>query len=159
MNSLGSRIGRGIATAHLALGLALALTACGTLFAFALSHFQPSGRTIHGEVVIKPSGTAFKDSDLLIFVEDVTAKDARARYLAKKVIPRVSHDGCPNSVLRFKLDDLRPLPGHRYQVRVLVDLDHNGRISRGDYRSVRPAAVFTGKDRNPLVVEVELKRE
>ncbi len=156
---MGVRIGRGVAVAAMAWGLVAASLLCGAAFAFAAGLLRPSGRTIHGEVVMKPSGASFKDANLLIFVEDVSVKDARARYLAKKEIRKISHDGRPNSVLRFKIEDLKPEPGHRYQVRVLVDLDRNGRISRGDYRSVRATSVFTEKDRDPLVVEVELKRE
>ena len=57
------------------------------------------------------------------------------------------------------MDGLRPEPKNRYRVRVLVDLDHNGRISKGDYRSTKPTPVFTGEDADPLVIKAVLKRE
>jgi hypothetical protein len=137
-----------------ALVLLLSSSSCG---AKRLSLADPPGRTIRGEVVLKPHGTPFADADLMVSVEDVTAKDVAARHLAKKTFKNVSYDGREDTRLRFKLEDLKPEPNHRYQVRILVDLDRNGRISPGDYRSVKAVAVFTEEDRDPLVIEAERK--
>jgi hypothetical protein len=119
----------------------------------------PPGRTLRGEIVLKPPGTPFRGADLIVTVEDVTARDASARLLARKVFKDVWHEGREGTPLRFKLENLHPEPGRRYQVRILVDLDRNRRISKGDYRSVRSVPVFTKEDRDPLVIEAERKEE
>jgi len=139
-----------------ALGLAVALP---SMEARTLNPFDPPGRTIRGEVVLKPHGKPFTGAHMMVSVEDVTVKDVAARYLAKKTFKDISHDGRQDTRLRFTLEGLEPRPNHRYQVRILVDLDRNGRISRGDYRSIRPAVVFTGKDPDPLVIEAVFKGE
>jgi hypothetical protein len=156
MNAQCRRYVRFFVTIAGALGLAVALPSTK---ARTLNLLYPPGRTIRGEVVLKPHAKPFTGAHLIVSVEDVTAKDVAARYLARKTFKDISHDGRQDTRLRFTLEGLEPRPNHRYQVRILVDLDHNGRISRGDYRSIRPAVVFTGKDPDPLVIEAEFKGE
>jgi hypothetical protein len=120
---------------------------------------EPRPRTIRGEIKFVPTAMAFKDADLIVSVEDVTMQDVRVRRLVERKFKNVSYDGRPGSRLRFTLDNLHPNPKDRYRLRVLVDLDRNGRISRGDYRSVKAVPVLTGNDPDPVVVEAEFKAE
>lgn len=119
----------------------------------------PAGKTIRGEIKLIPPGTAFEKADVIVSVEDVSVKDVPVKRLAQRTFKDVSYDGRPDSVIKFTIDGLRPEPKNQYQVRVLIDLDHSGRISKGDYRSTRPTPVFTAKDTDPLIIKAELKKE
>jgi hypothetical protein len=120
---------------------------------------QPPSRTLRGEVRLVPPGRPFENADLIVTVEDVAAVDAPSRLIGRYRQRRVSYDGRPGTVLRFTMKELRPGPRSDCRVRVLVDVDHNGRISIGDYRTTKATPVFAGNDPDPLVVEAELKQE
>jgi hypothetical protein len=117
-----------------------------------------SGRTLHGEIKLMPAGHPFEDADLIVTVENIVAQDAPSRKVGQLKRKKVSYDGRPGSVLKFTMEGLKPPPGSKCRVRVLVDVDRDGRISVGDYRTTKATPVFTGNDSDPLVVEVELKQ-
>jgi hypothetical protein len=124
-----------------------------------MSDSQPTGRTLRGEIRLIPPGHPFEDADLVVTVENIVAQDAPSRRVGQLRRNHVSYDGRPNSVLKFSMEGLRPPPGSNCRVRVLVDVDRNGRISVGDYRTTKATPVFTGNDPDPLVVEAELKQK
>lgn len=125
-----------------------------------VSDTQPPDRTLKGKIrLTPPQGRPFKDADLIVTVENIAAHDAPSRRVGQLRRKHVSYDGRRDSVLEFTMEGLRPPPGSNCRVRVLVDVDRNGRISVGDYRTTKATAVFTGKEPNPLVVEVDVEVE
>ena len=115
-------------------------------------------RTLRGEIKLVPPGRAFENANVIVTIENIAAADAPSRKVAQIRLKDVSYDGRPGSVIPFTMKGLRPPAGGKCRVRVLVDLDRNDRISVGDYRTTKVTPVFTGKDADPLVAEVELKQ-
>jgi hypothetical protein len=147
-------------TSALVATITLALTLFSTHLppgASPVNAFECRGKTIRGEIQLIPPGMAFQNADLIVSVENVSVQDVKVRRLAYQKFTDISYNGGPETVLKFTLEGLFPEPNYRYQVRVLVDLDHDERISVGDYRSTRPTPVFTGKDADPLIVRAEIK--
>lgn len=123
-----------------------------------VGEIQIPGRALRGEIRLIPPGRPFANADVIVTVENIAAQDAPSRKVGQIHLKNISYDGRPGSVIPFTMKGLRPPPGGNFRVRVLVDLDRNGRISVGDYRTTKATPVFKEDDTDPLVAEVELKQ-
>jgi hypothetical protein len=81
---------------------------------------------------------------------DVAARRVDEVILHDVRLDRVQDDGIPFSVSAAELDSRA-----RYQVSVLVDLDGDGRTSRGDYRSTQAYPVLTRGHPDEVEVHVQ----
>ena len=116
-------------------------------------------KTLVVRVELVPSQRSFENADVIISIEDLTREGGKVERLAQRKFTKISYDGKPGTVLEFKVDKLEPKPNHHYNLRVLVDLDCDGRISRGDYRSIERKYVFTGNDPPKVTIRAEMKGE
>lgn len=83
-------------------------------------------------------------------VEEVSAADAPARVVARKILPGVRLDRPQH----LTLETPPPDPGARYTVRVHADLDGSGRITSHDLITTRAYPVLTDGHPNRVVVEL-----
>lgn len=74
---------------------------------------------------------------------DVSLADVAARTLAEATLHDVSHAGGKGIGHAFCLSLMDVDPRVHYAVRVHVDVDGDGRVSRGDYVSTESAPVLT----------------
>jgi hypothetical protein len=88
---------------------------------------------ILGKIEFPSEDDAFSDATLNVTVQDTQEADARARILCKQVVGNVTRVRGSSEALRFAVecDSVRKSPF--VTVSVLVDLDGDGCISRGDY--------------------------
>src|SRR4051794_25530174 len=69
----------------------------------ALSLQRPPPEALRVRVQPVPPGLPFRDANLILTVEDVSAQDAAARVLARKVFKGVTYDGRPETDLLYPL--------------------------------------------------------
>jgi len=108
---------------------------------------------VEGEIRFPPDA-AFVGATVHVRLQDVTLADGPARTVAEQTIPNVSHPGTSGGTVAFALRgqglDMRA----RYVVRVHVDVDGDGRVSRDDYISTESYPVLTFGHRNRVILRV-----
>jgi len=75
-----------------------------------------------------------------VYLEDTTYADTSAVLVRHEVVPAVP---LPDGTIPFELKGVAADERSTYTVRVLVDRDGDGRISRGDYISTASYPVLT----------------
>ena len=98
------------------------------------------------------------DVDVYVRLEEVTRADAPATRVAEAVLSGVHLGRGPGSI-PFELHNVATSPGGHYSVRVHVDVDRDGKISRGDYVSTQSHSLASSTDsaRNVNVVVREVR--
>ena len=109
---------------------------------------------VTGRILFGDDTTAFSDATAYLFVEDTTYADAPAVVLASWRKAGVAYPAAAAGI-PFEVDvDPDPSEGRRCTLRVLVDLDGDGSVSRGDYLNVESVQVRPGAG----AVDVRVKR-
>jgi uncharacterized lipoprotein YbaY len=112
--------------------------------------------TLSGKIVFEANSSAFDGAAIYIRVEDVSRADAASVRVAEQVLQPVSHPAGSTSGPDFHLPVHLPDPSAHYIVRVHVDVDGDGRVSRGDFISTQSYPVLTRG--HPDHVEVTVKQ-
>jgi hypothetical protein len=99
---------------------------------------------VEGQIVFDDDARPFSGASVELTLEDTTYADAPAVPVARLVLPSVSYDGEPGGGVPFALTREPVAPGRRQTLRVLVDLDGDGRAGPGDYRNAESVAVPAG---------------
>jgi uncharacterized lipoprotein YbaY len=109
---------------------------------------------VEGEIRFPPDVEPFVGATLRVRLLDATFADGPARTVAEQTIRDVSHSGGPERTIAFALRGEGLDARARYVVRVHVDVDDDGRVSRGDYISTESYPVLTFGHPNRVVVLV-----
>jgi hypothetical protein len=89
---------------------------------------------VQGRIEFVPEAGRFDRADVHVYVEDTTYADDNAVELFHMRLPGVSYGG--DEGIAFTLDYNPPQSAGRARtLRVLVDMDRDGRPGRGDYVS------------------------
>jgi hypothetical protein len=108
---------------------------------------------LYGEVIFE--GTrSFAGAIVYVRLEDVSRLDAPSAVIAEQVIRDVAHQAGSQQGLEFSLYGQIPDDQASYTVRVHVDVDGDGRVSRGDYLSMESVPVLTHGYPNRVTVRV-----
>jgi hypothetical protein len=115
---------------------------------------------IEGQVVFAAETAPFEGATLVVHLEDTTYADARAIAVASLIVPDVAlradaSGGALAIPFELVIDSPPPSP-HRLTLRVLVDLDGDRRLGRGDY--VNAMSVRVPQDVERARVEVPVTR-
>ena len=98
---------------------------------------------VRGEVRFEAGAPPFGGATAYVRLEDVTAADAPAVVVAEEVLRDVAFDPEADDNVTFVLEGGAPDPRASYSVRVHVDLDGDGEVSRGDFISTESYPVLT----------------
>jgi uncharacterized lipoprotein YbaY len=91
---------------------------------------------IQGEIEFPSEDETFSNAALTVTLQDTREADAPALVLKKQVTKRISRTAGSSEPLRFTLQ-CEDCPDSRFvTVSVLLDLDGDGCVSRGDYINV-----------------------
>jgi hypothetical protein len=113
---------------------------------------------LRGEIVFDESPLSFVKASVHIYLEDTTLVDASAKVVLHQVVSNVAADTVQNERIPFAFDGTVPNTQAHYTVRVLVDVDDNGRISHGDYVNTVSYPVLTRGYPDQVVVHVRKVR-
>ena len=95
-----------------------------------------------GDVVFE-GARAFRDARVRVTLEDVSRADAASTTVAEVVLDGISYDPDDGGALAFSLPGVLPDDRASYTVRVHVDVDRDGVVSRGDYITMESFPVLT----------------
>ena len=111
---------------------------------------------IVGEIEFPPEHGAFSDATVNITVQDTRQADAASIVLCKQVVRNIKRSSDSAEPLRFAVE-CEELPESPFiTVSVLVDVDGDGRISRGDYVNMESyPAEFSPREMRIRVREVK----
>ena len=100
---------------------------------------------VEGKITFEENAVAFSGAMMHIHLEKVTYTDAASEIIASYSRQEVSHNpqNRDSDVLRFKLEVSDLNPQDDYSIRAHIDLDRDGRISRGDYINMQSYPVLT----------------
>ncbi len=97
---------------------------------------------VEGDVRFEAGARAFKGATLRVRLEKVSELDAPAVTVAECVKPDVAFDPGRANALGFALAGGELDARERYVVRAHVDVDGDGKVSRGDYVSAQSYPVL-----------------
>lgn len=98
---------------------------------------------LRGEVVFDALTPAFAGATLFVTLRDTTELDIPSAVVASEIVRDVSYDPAAGHGLDFTLRGSIPDDKAVYTLEVLVDLDGDGRIGRGDYINKESYPVLT----------------
>jgi uncharacterized lipoprotein YbaY len=110
---------------------------------------------VQGEIVIDETGNSFSGATVHVRLEDTSRADAPARIVAEQVLEDVSHTAGAETRLPFALEATSVDEKSRYTVRAHVDVDGDGKVSRGDFLSMESYPVLTFGFPNNVSVQVK----
>lgn len=110
-------------------------------------------RVVEGEIRFPPGAPTFVGATVRVRLLDVTRADAPSRTVAELTIPHVSHSGGPRGIA-FALAAKGVDPRAHYIVQVHVDVNGDGRVSRGDFITTESYPVLTFGHPNRVIARV-----
>jgi uncharacterized lipoprotein YbaY len=120
-----------------------------------LGNSRDRERVVRGAIAFEAGAPALRGATVYIRLEDVTEADAPSRLVAQEVLRGISKPSrggqIPFEMRTGGIDERAS-----YNVSVLVDLDGDGRPSRGDFSSVQSYPVLTHS--HPSEVSVVVRR-
>lgn len=112
--------------------------------------------TITGTIIFPAETPAGSAATIIIRLEDVSLADAPAILLASTTLDDVSVPPVAGTAVSFALPVAEFDPRARYTVRVHVDRDGDGRISKGDLVSTTHVPVLTQGGGTDVHIPVEI---
>jgi uncharacterized protein (DUF2141 family) len=113
---------------------------------------------LSGEIVFDEDSPSFEKASVHIYLEDTTLADASAKVVLHHILENITADMVQNKRIPFALNGTIPDTQADYAVRVLVDVDGDGKISRNDYISTVSYPVLTHGYPNRVIVQVRKMR-
>lgn len=104
----------------------------------------PSTDQISGRLVFGADASPFVDASVEVVVEDTTSADAAAEPIARVVLPAISYDGARGEGVTFAVRRAPPAQGRSHTLRVLIDVDRDGRLGLGDYHNAESVPLPSG---------------
>jgi uncharacterized lipoprotein YbaY len=96
---------------------------------------------IEGEVLLPTDVPSFSDATLIVELQDTREADVPARILARHIQTGISYDPARGKPLHFSVAISESARGPGVTVSVLLDLDGDGHITRGDYINMESCPV------------------
>jgi len=102
-------------------------------------------QSVSGRILISEKNPAFRKAKAYVYLEDTTYADAESVVVAESVLEDINHDGNETEIpFRLEItDESRIDPKNFYSVRVWINVDGEGEISKEDLLSLRAYRVLT----------------
>jgi uncharacterized lipoprotein YbaY len=99
---------------------------------------------VSGEIVFGlPTPEDLSEAIAYVRLEDTSLADAPSRVVSEQRLTRLQEQLTTAGTVPFNLHAPRPDPKSSYSVSVHVDLDRDGKVSRGDYINTESYPVLT----------------
>ena len=109
---------------------------------------------VSGEISFAETSKPVSKATVYVRLEDVSRLDAASRLISEAVLHDVSLPGGDKDRLKFDLYGEVPDAKADYNVRVHVDVDGDGQVSRGDYITMESYPVLTWGQPSYVAVRV-----
>lgn len=109
---------------------------------------------VTGKVVFDEGSRAFSDAIVYARLLDVSRVDAASDIVAESVLHAVSLDMRRETSFTFSIPGQLPEPSARYEVTVHIDVDKDGKLSKGDYFTTQSYPVLTHGYPDHVIVRV-----
>lgn len=98
---------------------------------------------VKGKITFEEVAPPFTGATMYVRLENITAADTASEVVADYVERGVTFDPKTSSVLSFAIACNPPDPRDSYAVRVHIDVDGDGEVSKGDFVSMQSYPVIT----------------
>ncbi|MEO5650029.1 MAG: YbaY family lipoprotein [Ginsengibacter sp.] len=98
---------------------------------------------INGKITFEEKASSFIGATLHVYLEDVSMADAASVIVGRYVEKKVNFNGETSGFLSFKINYKDLDSGNRYEIRVHIDVNGDGGVSKGDYINVQSYPVIT----------------
>lgn len=112
--------------------------------------------TVTGKIFLKDDPAVIQEGHVYVQLLDTSRADAASVKVTETVYPQVKLQDLFSNGLQFQLQIDEIDPRRRYEINVLVDLDGDGKMGKGDYISMQAYPVLTKG--YPDYVEVEVSK-
>ena len=112
---------------------------------------------IQGRLVFGDDATPFRNASIELIVEDTTYADGPAVPVARQVLPSVAYEGERGGSIPFVVHRDSPASGRRQTLRVLVDVDGDGKLGPGDYRNAHSVPIPPGSSTDIVVPVLRIR--
>ncbi len=109
---------------------------------------------VEGKIVFDQYAKSFSHGTVYIYLEDVSMADVLSKVICEDVIADVNYDATSNTTIDFGLYGKIPNYQARYAVRVHVDIDRDGKVTKGDFINMESYYVITHGNPNNVSVHV-----
>jgi len=109
---------------------------------------------VTGKVVFDEGSRPFSDATVYVRLVDVSRIDAASEIVAESVLPAVSLDMDKENSFAFSIQGELPNRTAHYIVSVHIDVDNDGKLSKGDYFTTQSFPVLTHGYSDHAVVRV-----
>ena len=98
---------------------------------------------VKGKIIFEDTAPSFTGATMYVRLERITAADIASETVADHVEGDVAFDPRTSSDLSFAIAGNLPDPRASYAVRVHIDIDGNGVVSKGDFINMQSYPVIT----------------
>ena len=112
-------------------------------------------RVVRGEITFDEGAPAFADATAHVQLEDVSTIDAPSLVVAEQVLPNTRRPP-PGGRIEFAITVWNVDERASYNVRALIDLDGDGKTSRGDFVTMQSYPVLTRS--HPTEVSIRVRQ-
>jgi hypothetical protein len=98
---------------------------------------------VKGEITFEEVAPPFTGATMYVLLENITVADIASEVVADYIERDVAFDPKTAKVLSFAIAGKAPDPRASYAVRVHIDIDGDGEVSRGDFISMQSYPVIT----------------
>ena len=109
---------------------------------------------VTGKVVFDKGSQPFSDATVYVRLVDVSRVDAASEIVAERVLRAVSLDMRTETSFAFSIPGKLPSQTARYNISVHIDVDNDGKLSKGDYFTTQSYPVLTHGYPDHVVVRV-----
>lgn len=102
-----------------------------------------TAQLVKGKITFEDGAPPFTGATMYVRLERITAADIASEVVADYVQRDVAFDPKTPSVLSFAIACNPPDPRDSYAVRVHIDIDGDGEVSKGDFVSMQSYPVIT----------------
>jgi|SRR5215211_8041287 hypothetical protein len=102
-----------------------------------------TARLVKGKITFEEEASPFTGATMYVHLENITAADIASEVVADYVERDVAFNPKTAKDLSFAIDGKTPDPRASCVVRVLIDIDGDGEVSRGDFISMQSYPVIT----------------
>lgn len=111
---------------------------------------------IYGKIIFGDKVSSFAGATLHVYLEDVSLADAASVIVGKYIEKNVKFDGEISAFLSFRIEYNDLDLSDRYEIRVHVDVDGDGEVSKGDFINMQSYPVIT--QGYPTDISVQIKQ-